>query len=180
MTRQHSPTITTFSEAALGLVTIASGAEHTAGSVAAWPTANKAFFIPFTLGVADTCRNAMTVVGLVAPTGHFDIGVYDRATGTRQCSTGSTVTPAGFGPIQPVPTMTAATLLPAGDYWLAMATDSTTDTYWRSVRFPAQVWDNFYGVKEQTACFPLPANVAPVAITTTYVPNFGVSFVAFS
>lgn len=90
----------------------------------AWGTANRAIYIP--IRVPRLC----TVVKLAfgngsTATGNYDIGLYNAA-GTRLVSKGSTAK----GVTQEMTVVDVAdTTISAGTYYLALNSDSTTDTF---------------------------------------------------
>lgn len=157
------------------LSVIASLHEAAAGvfglSVAAWPVANRAFFVPFTLAEALTFKRMFILSDTVAA--NFDVGIYD-ADGKRLVSTGSLV--KGIT-AQCVVANIADTLLAAGRYYLALALDNNTGTVgcWA----PLGGWNTMCGVREMAAAFPLPAT-ATFAETNTrgFVPVIGLTLQA--
>lgn len=120
----------------------------------AWPAANAAILVPFTLQTQQTIASVSVVAG-ATQSGHFDIGVYDSA-GTLKVSKGSTLQSTLSA--STVNTVTfAATVLPAGLYYLAVAADNTTGTF----KFDAAA-TLLAGLQLQVAAaFPLPATITP-------------------
>ena len=133
-----------------------------------WPTANKAFFYPFTIYSPITISKAF-ILNASAVSGNVDIGVYDK-NGNRLGSTGQTVN-AGTVASQII-NLTADTLLSLpGYYYLAIAINNTTAR-------PQNQSQNvnlckFLGYKEQTSAFPLPNPATMVEITAGYIPWVG-------
>jgi hypothetical protein len=121
-------------------------------SAAVWPLANLALFVPITLDEAVTIK-CLFVVCLGA-SGNVDVGIYDED-GKRLASSGSTAVPATQ---QCLSLNIADTLLAAGRYYLAVACDSTVPgiRHWGPLGAGA---NQFFGVREVTASFPLPATV---------------------
>lgn len=139
---------------------------------AAWPTANKAFYIPFALEVTANIQKVWVANGATA-SNNFDVGVYTED-GTKLYSTGS-VAQSGTNTLQTV-TPTAFLLNP-GRYYIGMAMNGTTGTVFR-YGVTAQGLSTM-GILTQTSAFALPA-VATFASASaeTYVPLFGLATVS--
>jgi hypothetical protein len=138
---------------------------------AAWPSANRAIFVPFEVPVARRvyglwCNNGGTA------NGNVDIGIYDLD-GNRLVSTGSTAQ-TGTSVIQ----LISVTLnLSPGTYMIALALSSATGT---TTRFsvPSVQAMQAHGVRTVDTAFPLPSTVTFVAtsVPTAYIPAFGIQF----
>lgn len=144
----------------------------TAAVSAAWPVANKAIYIPFSLSERQTVT-ALFIANGATVSGNIDLGIYDEA-GTRLVSSGSTAQ-AGTTALQ-VANITD-TVLEAGLYYMACAMDGTTGTAQRWVSGVAGVEAlRFLGVFEETSAFALPATAAFATIASDYIPHMGVLF----
>lgn len=136
-------------------------------ALTAWPLANLALFVPFTLDEAVTIKRILAITYSTA--GAVDVGIYN-ADGARLVSSGST---AVTNVILCRNFDIADTLLEAGRYYLAMASDATTFQAVRAA--PFSTGSNMQlGVREQTAAFPLPASATFADNTTrAYIPVIG-------
>ena len=124
----------------------------------AWPTANKAYFVPVSIQNSFTIRKMLVLNGTVS--GNIDVGIYDRG-GARIVSMGSTAQ-AGANVVQEFDI--TDTLLQPGLYYLAAAMDNNTGQV-EGIGIglvPAMSM----GVAEMTSAFPLPA-------TATFAPLSG-------
>ena len=143
----------------LGVVINAMGYFFSGGG--AWPTANKAYFIPYSVGGIVTVRKMFVLNG---PTlsGNIDVGIYDR-NGVRLVSIGSTAQ-AGVSIIQEFDI--TDTLLVPGLYYLACAMDNTTGQV--EIVGPGLAQGMSMGIAEEASAFPLPATAtfAPISGTT--------------
>jgi len=130
----------------------------------AWPTANKAVFVPYAVSAPILItRLGWTNGGTVS--GNADVGIYD-STGKRIVSAGTTAQ-AGTNTIQIVDT-TDVTLLP-GLYYLAAALDNGTGMFHTanlSVTMGRAV-----GVYEMATAFPLPATATFATYSIAAVPK---------
>lgn len=132
-----------------------------------WPTANKAFYIPISVGGIVTIRKMFIVNGATL-SGNVDVGIYDRG-GVRLVSIGSTAQ-AGISVVQEFDI--TDTILKPGLYYLACAIDNATATIEHVG--PALNVAMGLGIAEQTSAFPLPATATFGALTgTTRVPFIG-------
>jgi hypothetical protein len=138
-------------------------------SNAAWPTANKAIFIPFRTNELTRMQTPAVINGGTV-SGNIDGGIYTED-GVRLVSSGS-VAQTGTNATQ---SLTIANFnLPAGNYYFAVSMDNNTGTLGR---FAAGNVASLraLGVKEQTTAFPLPANATFAQIASDYVPTFFLS-----
>jgi hypothetical protein len=164
-------TIHPFSLESLGFGITQMGAVNinTSAISGTFPAANRAIFYPFSVFKLIQVQNFFCINGS-AVSGNFDIGVYDSA-GTKIMSTGSTAQ-AGTTAIQAV--SIAATNLPPGQYYMALAADNTTAAFYR-MAVGATRYDQFYGLAQMATAFPLPATATFATIASDYIPLFGLS-----
>jgi len=136
---------------------------------AAWPTANKAIFVPFRLNELMRISN-LSVINGGTVSGNIDGGIYTED-GVRIASSGSVVQ-TGANSTQNL--SIAAFNLPPGNYYLGTAMDNTTGTLGR---FAAANVSSLraIGIKEQASAFPLPSTATFAQITADYVPTFFLS-----
>ena len=116
----------------------------------AWPTANKAYYFPVLVRRATRTFQLLSSVGGTGSTGNYDLGVYNSQ-GRKLVSKGSTAVPAAFNLF----TLTFASVLLPGVYYIAFVVSSTTPTWMGRVGIPPSV-AAFCGVKAQTSALPLP------------------------
>lgn len=134
----------------------------------AWPAANVALFVPFSVVQPVTVLEGWAACGSTGG-GNFDIGIYDTA-GNRLTSSGATARTA----TTTVNTtgMTNLDLFPDTWYYMAMSADGTNN-YIAGI-----IGAGFYeamGVCEATSAYTLP-NPATLARTTrAYLPLFGLN-----
>lgn len=141
----------------------------------AWPTANQAFYIPFTVSQTTTIPEVFFVAGTGPGTTNFDIGIYRddftliRALGaTASVNTTDAILPAGGG------ALSAPAVLDRGRYYMAMSSAATTLTC------RAGVWGNQWmraiGMQTQASAHPLPATATPASMgTTAFMPMIGLA-----
>ncbi len=137
---------------------------------AIWPVANRAYFFVFEVSSPIIVTQAWTYNGTVV-SGNIDMGVYSL-TGTLLVSSGTTVH-AGLSVLQSVGLTDTA--LPPGLYWMALAVNNITATFFRWSTAAIQ-WQIPVGVQQMATAFPLPATATFANPTTTFVPCFGLSF----
>lgn len=132
-------------------------------TAAAWPTANKAIFVPFSVhGPVTVVKMFLENGGTVS--GNVDVGIYDRG-GARLVSSGSTAQ-SGASAIQEF--NITDTLLNPGLYYLACALDITTGQIARWS--PSAAIGRGLGVAEQTSAFALPSSATLAALSSGYIP----------
>lgn len=137
----------------------------------AYPTANKAFYIPFRLRFPITVTSLWTANGTNASQTR-DVGIYSWD-GRRIVSAGSTAG-SGTSTLQ-VYSITATTIGP-GMFYLAMASSGTTNAFLAAG--PGDVRNEKpLGMFEQTTAFPLPATATFGTMVATYIPLFGLATV---
>lgn len=138
-----------------------------APSSATWPTANRAVLVPLVINAPYQVSRLWWANG-AAVAGNVDCGVYTM-NGTLLASAGSTAQ-AGTNVVQSV---AVPLLLLPGSYYMALACSSTSATTFRSavsVTFGAAL-----GHASISAALPLPASATLTAMTSAYVPLFGIA-----
>lgn len=130
-------------------------------NVLAWPTANKAFYMPVSVYEPFLVAKMFVINGGTV-SGNIDVGIYDRG-GAKIVSSGS-VAQAGASAIQEFDVVD--TLLNPGLYYLACAMDNATGQL--------EVWNvtggtigRSLGLAEETTAFPLPSSATMAALTGT-------------
>ena len=135
-----------------------------ATSSQAYPTANKAYLVPFTVPESVIAYKLGWVNG-TSPTGNADVGIYDAA-GTMIVSGGGTAR-SGSGLSQAVD-ITDTVLAPDTLYYLAYAQDDTSAV--RVISAPTTQGSGMLGVREKATSYVLPATLTGTsAPATTYV-----------
>lgn len=162
------PTITPYSLYSIGrnLISSFGGSE----SVVAWPLANRAYFVPFSINQTMVITQLFASNGTTA-SNSIDLGIYDD-NGVRLVSTGSTLQ-AGTSTLQVI--NITDTTIGAGRYYMAMAMNGTTGTN-KSFSTTA-VQNQAMGTFLMATAFPLPATVTFAQNTTAFVPNMGLATV---
>lgn len=137
-------------------------------AAAAWPAANRAIYVPFTVEAEDLVQQMFWENGGVA--GTTDVGIYD-ITGTRLVSLGPTT---NAGTIQ-IGNITDTTL-PRGNYYMAMLVSTTvTATFWSAVVGVPML--RMAGCQQEAVgSATLPATATFAAITSAYLPMVGISY----
>lgn len=130
----------------------------------AWVAANLALYMPILIGYPTTVVKMFWVNGSTVGTNHVDVGIYDSQ-GNQLVHSGSTLT-AGASAVQSV-SITSTTLEP-GLYYIAMASDATTDTF-QADNSVVPV-HRATGVYEQATAFPLPSPASFTGSTHAYLP----------
>lgn len=133
-----------------------------------WPTANRAYVFPFHLNEVMKLAAMSVMVGTVSA-GHVDLGVYSLNL-KRIISTGSVVTAAA----NTVHNSALSQVLPPGDYYAAMACDSTTATFLRLS--PGIFQQMTMGSYQMASAFVLPATFVAARISSAYIPAFNLIF----
>lgn len=126
----------------------------------AWPSANKAYYIPISVFSKITVVKMLVINGGTV-SGNIDVGIYD-AGGARLVSSGSTAQ-TGTNVIQEF-NITDITLSP-GLYYLACAMDNTTGIL--EVWNPNAAIMRSAGVCEQASAFALPSTATFAALSGT-------------
>lgn len=148
--------VTTFS----GVAAVADGYGQM-GSGSPSSTANRAYYYPFYLPVPFVARRIFWVNGASGTTGNQDVGIY-YGDGTGLVTAGSTARGALSTPV--FTTLTPELFLGPGRYYFGFAADSAVAM---SGTVPAAFVLRSVGVLMQDSAFPLPAAMAPVAVTDT-------------
>lgn len=129
-------------------------------AASAWPTANKAYYIPVSVQYPITVAKMFVINGSTV-SGNIDVGIYD-AGGAKLVTSGSTAQTSG-SVIQEFDI--ADTLLQRGLYYWACAMDNSTGTL--EIWNPNLAIGRAMGVCEQTSAFPLPATAVFALLATT-------------
>lgn len=150
-----------------------------AASSAAWPSANRAIFIPFYLPVPKLVRRCFYVNGTTGGDGtrRVDIGVYDNGGGSvtvnRLFSTGTTVIATNASEAAYIDN--ADVMLAQGRYYFAIAMDSVTSTILQVA--PQAVISKWMAMATMNSAFVLPATATlATPAATIRVPVAGLSF----
>jgi len=141
---------------------------YIAPASAAYPLANLALYVPFSVSDVITAIEGWVVTGSVAG-GNFDIGIYSAA-GSRLTSAGSTARTASA--VNNTTTMTNLTLTPGVRYYMAFSADATSN-YLASTQV-AGIYEA-HGILESTTSFVLPASPTISRTTRAYLPFFGLN-----
>lgn len=162
----NRPTITPLSLESIGLEL--RSAVGGAPASAAWPSANRAIFIPFWTRQSIVVTKLFTVNGATAGN-NLDIGIYDY-TGTLIVSSGSTAQ-SGTSTLQ-VFDITDTPIGP-GKFYLALAQNGNTG---RHFRWNASIMDAQHcGIYTQESAFALPATATFATPASGYIPAFGLA-----
>jgi len=140
----------------------------TTPAAAAYPLANLALYIPFSVSQTLTAYEGWVITGTVAG-GNFDIGVYSAA-GSRLTSSGATARTASA--VVNTTTMTDLVLLPNTRYYMAFAADATSN--YMSTTNVAGL-NEAMGILESTTSYVLPTTPTMSRTTRAYVPQFGLN-----
>jgi hypothetical protein len=134
----------------------------------AWPTVNLAIYVPVIVRSLVTVKK-LWFANTTTSTGNFDIGLYD-STGTALLRKGSTAKTASD--TEYVWDCTDTVLSPAL-YFLALASDSNTDTF-LGPAYPAPL-NAAFGVYTEASAFALPATATFAAPQTlAFQPLIGI------
>lgn len=134
------------------------------------PAANRAIYIPFTLGTTAVAQQMFWENGAVA--GTTDVGIYD-VNYVRLVSLGATT---NAGTIQ-VGNITDTALTPGVYYMAWLPSTVTTQTYWSAQVSSGHL--RMLGVTQQavgSATLGTPG--VPAAVASSYLPFVGISFQA--
>lgn len=145
-----------------------SGANLTWSGTGAWPAANRALYVPFT--VPETYNAQKMFVYNGTHSGNADIGIYDESW-NRLVSTGSTAS-SGDGALQEFDI--TDTLLYRGRYYFGLAFDNGTVTI-RRVTTGAAALCSAWGMAQQATAFALPSTAIPAIISSDYIPLVGIA-----
>lgn len=159
--------ITPYHELSIGLPALRSAIATTAAS-AAWPSANRALFVPFRLPRQMTVYQGVVGCGS-GSTGNFDVGVYDSA-GNKIVSSGATARAAST---EVVANMTDTAIGP-GLFYMAVAVDGTTNIV---QQVPAAVGlTKMLGVLEMGSAYTLPATATYATVSAANIPMMALYF----
>lgn len=162
------PILNSWSECSLGWEGMQFGLGAPASAV--YPTANKAFYIPFRLLSPYNVRRLFVANG-TAVSGNIDLGIYSLD-GARIFSTGSTAQ-AGTSALQYIALGTDILLSPGTYYW-GISVSNVVATVFRSTAMAAYLFRQS-GILEQLTAFPLPNPATFAAPSLSYLPLIGMS-----
>lgn len=146
------PVISTVNEwSAIGFL------QRVAQASAAWASANRAVYMPFTLSTSYLVQRLWWANGS-AVAGNVDCGIY-TSDGVRLVSTGSTAQ-AGTSVVQSV-SITPLLLTP-GRYYMGLAASSTSATFLSDTVF---LVPGLVGLAQEASALPLPAQATFAATT---------------
>jgi hypothetical protein len=155
------------------------GLDHrmTAGSVAAaaaWPAARRVVYIPLYAPRSFTVTKIVWLNGV--PSGNGDFGIYSAVDGlpvTKLLASGSTAL-TGSNVVQE--SDVTDTAFGSGEYFLAALVDNATHTHWRCTGSTGTTGLRFLEMCQETlgAGSTLPTTATPIAITSNFVPLFGI------
>jgi hypothetical protein len=137
---------------------------------AAWPSANRAIFIPLYLSAPFVVATAFWANGGTA-SGNIDVGVYDVA-GTRLGSIGTTAQ-SGTSTVQ---SASLALALAPGVYFLAIAMDNTTGTV-RAINIgnTSLLLMEVCGIQQMASAFVLPSTATFANPASAFIPFIGLT-----
>lgn len=142
---------------------------------AVWPTTNLAILFPFVLSQPITVQK-MFVCNGSAVSGNFDIGIYDDGGGSSTVNkivTAGSTAQAGTNAPQTV-SITATALLP-GRYYAALCFDNGTGAVFSKAPAQASFAATMGFAQVANGAVTLGSTLALAAMTTAYVPLFGLS-----
>lgn len=136
---------------------------------AANPTAQRVFYVPFTLRTGVTVYRFFWANGTTASTDTVQVGVYDDQYNSVVLGTGTTATGASVPQFDNVTDFS----LPRGRYFMALVCSGTTTHFLRSANAAAVA--RMTGVVQQAGQATLPATMVPAQLASAYVPLFGLA-----
>ena len=145
------------------------GAGGAFGTAAAWPSSNLAIFIPIKIGSLYIPTKMWWHNGATVGHNNADVGIYDTQ-GNRIFHSGSTAV-SGASALQIVSVSNVA--LSRGIYYMAMAVNGTTDTFYFGQAPINAISARAMGILSVGTSFTLPATVTLAGSTTTYFPYIG-------
>lgn len=151
------PMIGTYSPSGLGNVRLMN---TTAASSLAWPTANRALFVPFFFSATITVKRLWVVTGTTGGTNNRSMGIYDEA-GDQIVVSSNTV--AGTANQVQFFDTTDVTLSP-GSYYVGLSQNGTTATIFRWPGVLEQTRTT--GIVQMASAYPLPATATFAAMST--------------
>jgi len=137
-------------------------------SSVAYPLANLALYVPFSVSETVTVYEGWVVTATLAA-GNFDIGVYSAA-GSRLTSSGATAKPASD--VANTTTMTNLVLNPNTRYYMAFAADGTNN--YMAHNAVAGLCEAM-GMLESTTSYVLPSSPTLSRTSRAYIPHFGLN-----
>lgn len=161
-------TVCTASDECLGIDTLTLSTNATG---AAW-TANLCVYVPLITSNQLVVSHFFWVNGATV-NGNTDVGIYSADGTTKLVSTGATAN-AGTNVAQSVD-VTNVTLAANSRFWLALGSDSGTQTYFLDP--PSTLMLEFMGVRQQASGYSsgLPSSASLDAPSVAVVPLFGFS-----
>jgi len=145
-------------------------ANVSAYALAAFPAANRALFIPFTL---PSTQRIATVSVYAGGSGTFDLGIYEKTCVTKLASLGSTTLSANAVNTW---TLTKPFLVRKGElFWLGLSASAVTATFVSQPRTVTTL--RTMGVAQQTTAHPLPSPATPAQVASTFIPTFALTFI---
>jgi hypothetical protein len=140
---------------------------------AAWPVANTAILVPFTVTTPVTFAEIFFQAGTSPGTANFDLGVY-RDDFTRIASLGATASVNTTDAILPVGggAFAAPVTLGRGRYYIAMSAAAISITVRSNT--PGNSLTRAFGCISMATAHPLPATVTP-AQASTVIPVIGLT-----
>jgi hypothetical protein len=137
-------------------------------ALAAWPSANLAIYVPLRVPARVLVRK-LWYAGTTTATGSVDMGLYDAAGNAVVSATATAKAAVNDEQVFDV----TDTVIGPGLYYIALASDSGTDTFIRTA--DAAPAATAMGVLTEASAYPLPATATwALAQATSYIPNMGV------
>lgn len=144
-------------------------------SSGAWPSSNRAIYVPFSLRITATVVKVFWANGATA-SGNVDMGIFASTSGKPGAlviSTGSTAQ-SGTATLQTIDI--ADTQLVGGVlYYMALVNSGTTGTFYRYTT-PIATVATMMGCCQSATSLPLAANPTIATLTSAYTPMFGLVF----
>lgn len=129
----------------------------------AWPSANRAIFVPFRIREPQLITQ-IVIGGGSSAGGNFDVGIYDIF-GNLLVSSGSTAKQTSAESVADI----TDTLLGRGTYYMAMSADGTNN--YIAVAPSTLALVKACGVKEMDTAFTLPSTATLATLSTSFVPS---------
>jgi len=140
---------------------------------AAYPAANRAYYVPFTIQRQATALQMWTYNGATA-SGKVDVGIYDSA-GNRLVDIGIATNQAGTTTLQ-FYNLTDTVLVP-GVYYMAVQKDDAVGTFFRYATSVKTVYGAMGLLAQDVGSFGLPSTATMTeeqGTATGYLPIFGI------
>jgi hypothetical protein len=136
----------------------------------AWPTANKAILVTFSIFKRTRFQRMFIMNGNTA-SGNFDIGVYDHS--LRKIVASGSTAQSGGNTIQAV---SLDFTLDPGNYYMALAMNNTSGSVWGGVvDSSSQLGFNNSIYRAVTSSFPLPDTLGSPNDFSVFIPAMGLS-----